>query len=552
MSGSAIILNLAGAVALLLVAVRMVRTAVERAFGPQLRRRMRPWLDRAPLALATGAALALAFQSATAVMLLVGALAAGGGASGTAALLAVLGADVGSALAVVFLSLDVEWLAPGFLLLGAILFLGQGSRSRKQLGRALVGVGLILLSLRLIGEASSPLRESAILPPILIQAAGDPVAGFMAAAALTVAFHSSVAALLLFAALAHQGLVPDALAVALVLGANLGGGLVGILVTRTAEPTAREAPLGNLLLRGAGAALGLVGLMNFPEATGWLAPLSESAATRMVTFHLLFNLAVVLCGTLLAPLVVQAVRHLLARPAASAQEEVTALDESALGLPKQALSNARREAVGMCDTLEAMLAGVGRALGPEADRDAIAAIRGLDHRLDARHRGIKLYLARLGREQLTAEEQAERQELMEACVRLEQAGDVIVRGLLSLAEKKFSRGLSFTSEGAAEIAAFHGAVLANARLAFTLLVSRDVAAARRLMEEKERLREREAATSQKHFGRLAEGARESLDTSAIHLDAIRDLKQINGLLAALAHPILDEHGLLRRSRLKAR
>jgi len=433
MSGSAVVLNLAGAVALLLVAVRLVRTAVERAFGPQLRRGMRPWLDRAPFALATGAALAMAFQSATAVILLVAAFA--GGASGTALLLAVLGADVGSALAVVFLSLDVEWLAPGFLLVGAVLFLGQGSTSRKQLGRALVSVGLILLSLRLIGEASSPLRESAILPPILIEVAGDPVAGFMAAAALTVAFHSSVAALLLFAALAHQGLVPDALAVALVLWANLGGGLVGVLVTRTAEPAAREAPFGNLVLRGAGAALGLVGLSALDDATGWLAPLGDTVAARMVTFHLLFNLAVALCGALLAPLVVQAARWVLARPTLPAEGEVSALDEHALSLPKQALGNARREAVGMCETLEAMLAGVGRALGPQADREAIAAIRGLDDRLDARHRGIKLYLARLGREALTSEEQAERQELMEACVRLEQAGDVIVHGLLPLAEK---------------------------------------------------------------------------------------------------------------------
>ena len=92
-------------------------------------------------------------------------------------------------------------------------------------------------------------------------------------------------------------------------------------------------------------------------------------------------------------------------------------------------------------------------------------------------------------------------------------------------------------------------MLANARMAFNVLVSRDAASARQLVREKDRLRGLEKATNQSHFERLRDGTAKSVETSSIHLDTIRDLKQINSLLASMAYPVLEEQGLLQGSRL---
>ena len=108
MSGSLVLLHLAGAVALLLFATRMVRTGVERAYGDVLRHKLRAILSNPLLAVAAGAALAICLQSATAVTLIVGSFAGSGIVGGTSGLLAVLGADVGSALVVKLLSFDLE------------------------------------------------------------------------------------------------------------------------------------------------------------------------------------------------------------------------------------------------------------------------------------------------------------------------------------------------------------------------------------------------------------------------------------------------------------
>lgn len=551
MSGSLVLLHLAGAVALLLWATRMVRTGVERAYGDVLRRRLRTTLSNPLLAALAGILLAIALQSATAVGLLVASFAGSGIVGGASGLIAVLGADLGSALVVKILSFDLEPLVPLLLFAGTAIFLATERRAWRQFGRILVGVGLLLLSLRLIGEAAEPLRESRILPVVVNYLAGDPVTAFLLAAVTTWLFHSSVAAILLVAALAARGLLPAELGIVMVLGANLGGGLIAAVLSRAYPPAARSVPLGNLALRGIGAVLALAALIAFDPPVDLL---GATAPLQIVHAHIAFNLLVVLLGMPLAGLVHRAISSALAHaapavPATLADAEATALDPAALGSPREALANATREVIGLCETVEVMLRNI-IELYEEPTRAGIAALAALDDRVDRRHAAIKLYLARIGTQKLTEHDALRMQELLGACVKLEQVGDIIVRNMLVHVTKKLERGLSFTPEGWRELSSLHASVLANARLAFNVLVSRDAETARQLVQEKDRLRDVEKDTSRRHFERLREGTAQSVDTSSLHLDTIRDLKQINSLLASIAYPVLEEHGLLQQTRLK--
>ena len=553
MSGSLVLLHLAGAVALLLFATRQVRTGVERAYGDVLRHRLRAILKNPLLAVGAGAALAICLQSATAVALIVGSFAGSGIVGGTAGLLAVLGADVGSALVVKLLSFDLELLVPVCLVAGTALFMATTRRDLLQLGRILIGIGLLILSLRMIGEASEPLRQSQILPVVVNYLSGDPVTAFLLAAIMTWLFHSSVAAILLIVALAARGLVPAELGVVLVLGANIGGGIIAVMLSRAAPLKARIVPLGNLIMRGAGALVAMIAVV-------WLKPplglLGAGIPEQLVHAHIAFNLLLVLIGMPLAGIVFRLAERITLMNARKTPEEqlatteLSALSEAALDSPSQALANATREVVRVCETVEIMLKRI-MELYEAADDDKIKALSALDDRVDRKHAAIKLYLAKVTSRTLTEAEALRCQELIGACVKLEQVGDIIVRNMLVHVKKKLDRGLGFTEEGWRELAAFHTAVLANARMAFNVLVSRDPETARQLVVEKDRLRDLEKATSQSHFLRLRDGTPKSVETSSIHLDTIRDLKQINSLLASMAYPVLEEHGLLGSSRLKA-
>ncbi|WP_027168195.1 Na/Pi cotransporter family protein [Mesorhizobium sp. WSM3224] len=552
MSGSVVLLHLAGAVALMLFATRLVKTGVERAYGDVLRHKLRATMRNPIMAVLAGCGLAIALQSSTAVTLLVGSFAGAGIVSGAAGQLAVRGAEIGSALVVKLLTFDLSLLVPICLVAGTVMFMATERRNWRQFGRILVGIGLLLLSLEMIGQASEPLRQSTLMPMIVNYFSGDFVTAYLLAALITWLFHSSIAAVLLMVTLAGRGFIPPELGIVLVLGVNLGSSIIAPLLTRNADPGVRVVPVGNLLMRGMGSLVMLILFMALKPPVGFL---GATGPDQIVNAHILFNVIILLAGLPLAGLVYRASEKIVAlgtgpAPAALDVVELSALNESALDTPSQALANAAREVVRVCETVEIMLKRI-IELYESADGDKIKALAALDDRVDRKHAAIKLYLAKVTKNPLSEDEALRCQELIGACVKLEQVGDIIVRNMLVHVRKKLERGLEFTPEGWRELCAFHASVLANARLAFNVLVSRDPETARQLVLEKDLLREREKETSASHFVRLRDGTAKSVETSSIHLDTIRDLKQINSLLASMAYPVLEERGLLGGSRLKA-
>ncbi|TPW30282.1 Na/Pi cotransporter family protein [Pararhizobium mangrovi] len=555
MTGSVLLLHMAGAVALLLYATRMVRTGVERAYGTALRRNLRGAMDNPLLATLTGLALAVALQSSTAVTLLVGSFSGTGIVTGLSGIMAVRGAEVGSALLVRLLSLNLTLLVPICLLVGTTTFLATERRRWRQMGRILIGIGLLVLSLRMMGEASLPLRNSSVLPLVIGYLSGDPVTAFLLAAVVTYLFHSSIAAVLILVALASRGVISPDLGVVMVLGVNLGSSFIAPILTRASPPAFRVVPVANLLVRGLGSILVLlVYLLADPS----IALLGTTTSGQIIHAHILFNVLVLIVGLPLSRLILRASEAIVAMQGSQQEEgkvgpppieESSALNAGALDQPSQALANATREAVRMCETVEVMIERIIR-LYEHADQSEIDQLADLDDDLDRRHAAIKLYLARITEKRMTDDEARTCQDLLGACVKLEHVGDIVTRNMLAHVQKKLDRGVDFTEEGWRELSDFHAAVAANARMAFNLLVTGDAETARQLVMEKDHLRAVERETSNRHFDRLRRGTERSLETSTIHLDTIRDLKQINSLLATIAYPFLEREGALSTTRLR--
>ncbi|MFN7167435.1 MAG: Na/Pi cotransporter family protein [Pannonibacter sp.] len=543
-----ILLHLAAAVMLLLWAVRMVRTGIERAYGPALRNAMRHARGGAPGMAAAGVVLAIVLQSATAVgVLAVGFCASGiiGVGTGVAAL---LGADLGSALVVKLLSFDLSELIPGLMLVGATLFLKFESRQVRQIGRITLGIAFILLSLQLMGQATAPLRQSEVLPQIAGYLAGDPLTALAVSALIAWGLHSSVATLILFASFAANGVLPVEAAAPMVLGANVGGGLVAVWLTRGAALPARRIPLGNLIFRCIAAAIALVALQLFPSLLG---ALGGSPAVQLVNFHVAFNLCLVVAALPFIRQMERLTARLSPVPAQEMQETATyrsALDRSTTARPVLALASAQRELLRMGEAVEAMLRPVLDMLDA-GDPLQIGRLRAMDQEVNRRHTDIKLFIADVNRGSLSADEARRSLELASLAIDFEAMGDIIAKNLLTQAEEMSRLRLRFSREGWGEIQALHARVLVNMHMALNVLVSSDLESARQLAAEKSVLRRMERESHDRHLARLRAGAAETLDTSDIHLEVVRALKEVNSLLVKVAYPILSEQGYLRDTRL---
>jgi phosphate:Na+ symporter len=551
MTALLVLLHLAGAVTLLLWAVRMVRTGVERAYGAALERTLKGARGGRFRPVALGAFVAMLLQSATAVAVLAAGFAAGGLLAAGPAMALLLGADLGSALVVQVLSLDLSWLMPFLLIAGGWMFLKGTGRGIKQTGRILMGVALVLVSLNLIGEATAPLRQSAALPSVVEYLSGDLVTSFLLGAVFAWAVHSSIAAVLLIASMAAQQVLPVEPAVAIVLGANLGGALIPVGLTRAAAPAARRVPLGNLIFRGVGAMAALVAVQAFDPP---LDLLGADPAQQVVLLHVAFNLAVVvLFLPLIGPLEPLLNRVMPDAPATAEPGDLLAarvslLDRSVLHTPRLALASATRELLRTSEIVEVMLRPV-MELFETGSKERIKELRRLDHEINRAHADVKLYLVELNRGAMAEDEARRSMELANFSINLEHVGDLISRNLLKLVEEKRAKRLTFSHEGWRELTEQHAKVMANLQLALNVLISGDRESARDLVAEKERMRDLELRSQDRHLKRLQEGSVQSIETSEIHLETIRTLKQVNSLFASVAYPILAESGELRNSRL---
>ena len=542
------LMDLAGAVALLIWGVHMVQTGVTRAFGPQLRRVLGYAFANRLKAFLAGLGVTAILQSSTATGLMVTAFAAGGLVDLVPALAVMLGANVGTTLIVQALSFDVSRVSFLFILIGVMMFRRTGVTRTRDLGRVGIGLGLMLIALQHLLTMITPYEDVPSLRVLLGAITTDPLIDILLAAGLTWAAHSSVAIVLLIMTFAAQGVIPPHAAFALVLGANLGTAINPLIESGVSgDPAAKRLPIGNLINRIVGCALGLA-------AMNWIGPklvaFEPDPARAVADFHTAFNIMLALLFfPVLTPLAKLLIRMLPVRPDPADPSQPMYLDGAARETPSIALAGAAREALRMSDVFETMLAGALDSLD-RGDRKRVTETKRMDDVLDRLDRAIKEYITSLDTDALSDPEHRRLSEIVAFTTNIEHAGDILEKSLMPLAAKRIKRGLASSDANREEIRQMIERLIGNTRAAAAVFMTEDPGAARQLLSEKEVFRDIETRATHAHFGIARDGRSENVQAGRLHLDILRDLKRVNAHLAAAAYPILEGRGELLPSRLR--
>jgi phosphate:Na+ symporter len=547
--GNIVLLDLVGGIALLLWGLHMVQSGILRAFGADLRRVLGIALRNRFTAFLAGIGATALLQSSTATGLMTATFVGDGLVALVPALAIMLGANVGSTIIVQLFSFDVSAVAPVLLVLGVVAFKRSGRTRIRDLGRVAIGLGLMLLSLHILLGALAPAENAPNVRALLAAMTVLPVLNVLFGAALAWAAHSSVAVVLLVMSLTNSNFITSVVALALVLGANLGTAINPLIEGGGLKnPVIRRLPLGNLINRIFGCAVLLPFLQPVAD---WLSAFDANPVRLVADFHSLFNLALAAIFIVPLPAFAKLLTWLLPEPAAAPDRSAPVyLDAAAITTPSLALTCAARETLHMGDLIETMLRQTIDALMTD-DRKLVADIERMDNAVDRLHEAIKLYVTKITRESLDDRESYRAMEIVAFAINLEHIGDIIDKNLMELAAKKIKNHLSFSENGAAELQDFHRRVLENLKLALSVFISGDVKIARQLIEEKVAIREAERVAAENHFARLREGLPATVETSSLHLDILRDLKRIHSHICSAAYPVLEATGELQPSRLKA-
>ncbi len=541
------LLNLLAAIALLVWGTHLVRTGILRVFGANLRRILARSVGNRLTAALSGIGVTALVQSSTATALIVSSFVGQGMISLPLALAVMLGADIGTSLMVVVFSFDLSWLSPLCIFVGVVLFVSRPEATAGRVGRVLIGLGLMLMALRLVSASTQLLTQAPAIKALLESLGSDLLLEITAGAFLAVLSYSSLAVVLLTATLVGTNVIATDVALGLVLGANLGSGLLAVITTARSAIEVRQVPLGNLMFKVLGV------LLAAPFLGLWLQhvrPYLGEPATVVVLFHLTFNLAVALIFISWTQVIARWVEKLLPKPRqSSATSRPQHLDPSALTTPSLAISCAAREALHQADLVETMLTGMLEVIRND-DLQLAQELRQMDDEVDKLYSAIKYYLTKISREALAEEEGRRWTDIISFTINMEQVGDTIERILIDIEDKKIKPQRNFSAAGMAEITELHERLISNLRLSMSVFLNGSVRDAQKLLEEKARFRDLERAYATSHLQRLSDNTVPSVETSSLHIDLISDLKRINSHICSIAYPILDSAGALAPSRLR--
>jgi phosphate:Na+ symporter len=525
----------------------MVSVGLNRAFGGTLRRVISHSTSNRFKAFGVGIGVAALLQSSTAASLIVSSFAARNIVTISGALAVMLGADVGTTLAAQLLSRDLAWLTPVLLTAGYIVNKSMEDSQYKHVGRAMMGIALILISLTMIKTVAAPIAQSEAIQVIVEPLASQAILSIGLAALLTWVAHSSLGMILIFMSFVAVGTIPLHLGFALVLGANIGGAIAPVIMTLRDIPAGRRVPLGNLLIRGMGV---LICLPLLSQVEPLIAQIDPDPARQLVNFHTAFNLCLAfLFMPFIGPLTRLSELILPDRPREEDESLPRYLDPTAVSTPAAALACVSRETLRVSDIIQHMMRDTLEALRTNNVRQ-VQAIRDQEAVVDSLYESIKTYLARLSSQTLEKRESRRYMQILTFSTNLEHIGDIIDKSLMELAMKKIRNQDNFSRQGFGEISSLHAKVMESMALAQTVFMTGDVKMARQLFEEKAVLRNQEMAASESHFRRLREGVAETLATSSLHLDILRDLRRVNSYISLIAYPILEEAKELKPTRLR--
>ncbi len=531
-----ILIQIIGAVALLIWGTHSIRTGMFRTFGDQLRRWLARNLSTRLNAFVAGMGLSMMLQSSTASALVVSSFQKKGLVTTAIALCSVLGADFGSALMVRVLSLNVAILIPILLFGGVLLYLKKERSPMGQFGLILLGLAFVMMALKMISASTAPLKEMPELIGFFEHIANVPLMAVGSGMLMALVCFSSLAVVMITAGTVAAGVVDATAALWIVLGANLGSAFLAVITTWGSSAMARRAPTGNCLFRVGAFVFGALWVALLPETLSGLVHLDGG----IIYFHILFNGIAGLVGVFFVKGMAIIVETWL--PAKSLAEEdegaIRLLTKEGLMSAQTALEASRQEVIHNVELLSRFWSDLNELLTRNPEYGEIQLMRERKKHLYSRSQAITRYMTEILQMTLSGNEARLWQKLRNATGTLEFATRVADNAFKQLARKKCANNRFFSHEGEHELTVLHTRIAHNLEVLLKYLQTDNAEeyeqARKWLMNEKSLMVAADFSLVERHVKRLSRGESEAVETSTLHVDLLTLFRRFNHLICSVA------------------
>ena len=283
-----IILGLLGGLALFLYGMQMMSSGLEAAAGDKMKSILEKLTANRFLGVLVGALITAVIQSSSATTVMVVGFVNAGMMTLNQAVWIIMGANIGTTITGILVSLDVGELAPLFAFIGVVVLVFIKNPKLQHIGQILAGLGVLFIGMDMMSGAMSPLRESEMFIELMSNFS-NPLLGILFGTVFTAIIQSSSAAVGIVQTLSEAGILPFASAVFVLFGTNIGTCVTAVLSSMGANRNAKRATLIHLMFNLIGTAIFTVAVLILP-ITALIENAVADPMARIAAMHTVFNI----------------------------------------------------------------------------------------------------------------------------------------------------------------------------------------------------------------------------------------------------------------------
>ena len=528
----AVVFSTAGGLALFLYGLRTLSDALKRAIGQRMRVLLERLTGRAYRGAVLGALISGILQSSSMAMVLLIGLINAGVLALRQGIGVMLGAEIGTTLTAQLIAFKIGHYYLPVIAVGFVLWQVFRDRRTGDVGRTLLGFGILFLGMDVLSTGLRQLTEVPAILQLLRSCGSSAILGVLVGAGVTALIQSSSAMTAMVIAMGSAGILTLPAAIALILGANIGTTVTGLIASIGSSLSSKRLAIVQVLVN----VLGVLVFLPFVASYAKLVEVTAANLTRQIAnAHSFFNIAATL---LLLPSVgglVWLAKRLVPGREVRIDTRPQFLAEELLNTPSVALEQARKELLRMGELANVMLNGCRDAL-LQADLVHVATVIETEEVVDALQDTIDDFLDRIDAGSISAGEAKRLHMLQHVTGDIERVGDHAVN-IAEGGEVTIKRGFAFSSEAQRDLADMFEKSIRLFRLCLQALEDEDQRLAEEVLELEKEVDRLEIRYKESHIRRLE---MEICNPAAgiLYVEVLRNLERIGDHAVNVAGDVL--------------
>lgn len=524
-----LIFEVVGGLALFLYGISLISSGLQKAFGQKAAKFLEKITGHPLKGVAVGAGITMVFQSSSITMVTLVGLVNAGLLNLRQSIGVMMGADIGTTITAQLVAFKISKYALPIVAIGAIMLFATKNKYVKYAGQTALGFGILFLGMAFMQAGVKPLGNLPEVKDMLVSFAQTPIYGVIAMAIFTAAVQSSSASTGLVIAMSMEGLIGVEAAIPMILGANIGTTITGVLASIGSTKTAKRTALAQVIYNITGVALFLAFL---PWFIDFVKTTADNIPRQIANAHTIFNVGSAVIGIPFITGIAMAVQRIIPGKDIRSEIGLKYINKDLINSPSIAILQSKKEVRRMAKIVKSMIEDF-KELLISYDKNKHQEILKKEETVDFLYIEIDNFLVLLSQKSLSALDSRDMSNIMHIISDLERVGDH-VKNISGFVKKKHKNKIVISKSGEKDLLE----MVTKVRIIFVKSIKFLKKSTEEDLDEIKRLEEEidymEKTLKNRHVERIENGYCDP-NSNIFFIDMIRNLERIGDHSNNIAH-----------------